>query len=102
MHTSSLRRLNDGLRIGVLIKASNINSHCSIKKFDVLWQISDVLTKRLRRPLMVRRAVESDSTARWLPNTDDGAHERRFSRTAGPDNCQTLSTFELEGHVVYY
>ena len=86
MRTGSLCRCDNRLRIGARIKASNVASDCSVKEFDVLWQISDMLAKRFRRPLIELCMIEADTTARWLPNANERARERRFSRTAWPNN----------------
>ena len=76
MHTCGLSCSDNGCRLGVGRKSSDIFRHRPIEQFDVPRHVSDVPAEILERPLLERSAIEADFSACRLPYANNGACER--------------------------
>src|SRR5262249_42731716 len=91
---------DDGVRLERRRETGDVLGDGAVEQLDVLRQIADVRPEALRRPLLERRPVEPDLSARRRPYADDAARQRRFSRGARPDDAETLPALQREADVL--
>src|ERR1700730_14463635 len=62
-------------RVGIGLEAADVLRHSAVEEFQMLGQVADIATERIRRPLVERGAVEADLALRQGPISHQHAGE---------------------------
>ncbi len=99
MHAGDARGFDDFVDLEIA-EAGDVVGDRAGKQFNVLRQVTDVLTELQGIPLAQVEAVDLDGSGRHRPHADNPAHKARLAGGARADDAQGCSRLQGEGHAM--
>src|SRR5262249_21545656 len=97
MDASHLCSFNDRLVLPCL-KAADIGGDSISKKFDVLWQIADILPEHRPWPFGDVGIIEPDCTGRWRKHSDYLPRECRLPSASWSNDPEDFALFDAKSN----